>query len=333
MGLLVVYQVVNRAFVKPLAELNQNIAKQRRELAKYKRLPMLEAKYKRRWRELAHRALGRDAPTVQARFGDEITKLLKASGLTHWSCRPTPPKPLERKSKLQRVSFMVSAEGSLKNVVEFLRRFYERPFLARISSLSLDPKGGRSGAGLKMNARLETLVLPEMPQVGRVAVLSTNPSSQPTRKRYAADDPQAYAMIWQKELLSRYEPPKPPPPVAKKNNKKPPAGGNKPARPPRSRTDSRSAIVVMAVASYPGVQEVVTYNTKTKQETVYRVGDPTKDRMDDGRLVLVHPLGAVVRKGQTDYFYPVGSTFAEASPVDAKTHAVIYEALAAMRKK
>ncbi len=332
-GLLVLfvgYQVVNRLLIRPVRRLNTDIAACEKDLDRFKNMRLLAARYKKWWRELAHRTLGADERTVQARFGDEITRLLADSRLGNRSRRPLHSERVQRKLDLLRVPFSVSAEGSLQNVTEFLTAFYERPYLAQITKLDLNPKGVKSAGQLKMSARVETIVLPKLELAGAVGVLSTNPSSQPTLKRYAEEDATAYAMIWEKQFLTRYEPPPPKPPTKPRPTQTNKPSGHKPTVPPTPR-DNRSLITVMAVATYPGSREVITYNSRTKAQEVYRVGDSKK--MDDGDLVMVHALGAVVRRNSMDYFYAVGSTFAEATPVKSETNPVIYNALVAMRGK
>ena len=57
--------------------------------------------------------------------------------------------------------------------------------------------------------------------------------------------------------------------------------------------------------------------------TAYRLDDP----IDDGKLILIHPQGIVVRSNGKNYFYPLGSSFRDREELSAADRPEIWDAL------
>src|SRR5262249_6656618 len=76
-----------------------------------------------------------------------ISELLRESGFTPGAFSVTPPKDVDTKSSptlaarkdpiYTRLTFSVQAPGELKNIVDFLERFYETPLLHGIKTISI----------------------------------------------------------------------------------------------------------------------------------------------------------------------------------------------------
>lgn len=65
---------------------------------------------------------------------------------------------------------------------------------------------------------------------------------------------------------------------------------------------------VTGLLSYPGSQELIAFNFRNKQRKIISRGD----EIDGGILVLVHPLGGVVRMPAGNFFlYPLGKKFVD----------------------
>lgn len=82
--------------------------------------------------------------------------------------------------------------------------------------------------------------------------------------------------------------------------------------------------VVTGLLRYPGAEEMIVLNTKTKQRQVIALGKP----VEGGELLMVHPLGGVVRMTDgTFVLYPLGRKFAERVVLAARTNGEIEMAI------
>lgn len=289
-GLTIGRSVVMSMVVEPYRDLGTSIQRKENELARYDADIALQWASLEKWRAFGARTLGTEVHVAQNRFDGDMKRLLQLNKLSKAAVRPKTHRKL--KNGLVMVPFSVQAQGGLANVVQFLTAFYERPYLARITSLSLAPVSSKKQSVLVMRLDAETVVLPDTELSGAVRTKDQDEGSFEKRKRYEADGKEALAMLTEKKLFLRWTPPPPPPPEVKPKAKsalpiKPKAPKLEPPKPkPRPPDPS----VIVALLSYPGHGEVVTLHPGTKVRTVHYLGE----EIAGGKLVMVHPLGAVV---------------------------------------
>lgn len=297
-ALLAGYQMVQRLVVAPLERKRSAIAAQQKRVREYEAELALLPPMVELWQELGRRTIDTDPARGLIRFQDEMMRLIRESGLgdSDFAVR-NPRRQTDRRTGLTRLHLQLSMEGTLSEVVAWLRRFYELPFVARFESLTLTPSESRGGDRvLKVTARVSTTVLPETRLGGVVRPLILEDSGA-RLVRHRAEDA-AYAILVDKEMFWRYVPPPPPPPPPPKREGKPPKRTEEPPPPRVPKINDPSVIV--ALLMYPGQHEIVTRRPGSNERKIYRIGD----RIDDGELVMVHPYGAVIRLGDRAYLYP-----------------------------
>ncbi len=103
-----------------------------------------------------------------------------------------------------------------------------------------------------------------------------------------------------------------------------PARGKKPAAPAPPVAKADPDLQVSALIGYPGSEELIAFNSRTRARQVI----PRGAEVDGGMLVGVHPLGAVVRMPGDIYFlYPLGRKFTERVQLAAQSEAEIAPAI------
>lgn len=289
-GLTIGRSVVMSMIVRPYRDLGASIERKESELTGYDADIALQWASLDKWREFGARTLGTEAHVAQNRFDGDLKSLLQSNKLSKAAVRPKTHRRL--KNGLVLVPFSVQAQGGLANVVQFLTAFYERPYLARITSLNLAPVSSKKQSVLVMRLDAETVVLPDTKLSGAVRAMDQDEGSFEQRKRYAADGKEALAMLTQKHLFERWVKPPPEPTVVKTRPKAAPPTKPKAPKPepPKPKPRPPDPSVIVALLSYPGHGEVVTLHPGTKVRTVHYLGE----EMAGGKLVMVHPLGAVV---------------------------------------
>ena len=298
-GLLVGRALVTSMIVRPYRELTEDITKKEDRVARYRADVDLRAPSIGKWRAYGARTLGADAYVAQNFFDKDLKQLIQTHRLSKESVRPLSPRKL--KSGLVLVPFNVQAQGNIRNIVAFLTTFYERPYLARITSLNLAPISSKKQDVLVMRVAAETLVLPETEMAGTIKPVDPATKSFEKRKRYFSEE-QALAALTDRDPFLPYVPPPKRVVIAppKKETPKPKEKEKPPPPPPKKKTVDPSVIV--ALLSYPGHGEVVTMHPGTKVRTIHHLGQ----EMAGGKLVMVHPLGAVVGIEEEFWLLPNG---------------------------
>ncbi|HEY3245306.1 MAG TPA: hypothetical protein VGM03_18345 [Phycisphaerae bacterium] len=333
-------KVVWPRMIAPWADLSGKIASKTQEQTSLERQLLEGDVLRKKYEEFVHRSGGTNINQVRDELPRQLTKLLDDTHLTNVRVGMQEPKT-DRKTKITTLSYSINAQGGLPHVVEFLRQFYELPFVVRFNDLHLQPivTPGKNKAGdqVSINGSVEALLLPERSDI---KVRPGTPAEATPRHRNAD-----YGLIALKSPFSEYVAPPPPTPepqgaccVANADGtfscsfvtqaQCAASGGSYKGDGTRCQPDpcnpkpleiverhepapavdlTRPFKLVSATLSY-GVDEVRINNTQTQQHEYVAVG---RD-LDGGKLVLVHPLGAVVHKEDgEDYVYPLGKTFVE----------------------
>jgi hypothetical protein len=338
------WMVVNWAVVQPFRNVEQAIRDERaygdRLHAKLRELRDVE----RDWQRLTARTFSDDPKVAQRRFREDIHQLLEMHELGE--PKVSPGTFILRKDGAIEVPLNISAAGTLNEIVGFLCGFYRRDYLARLDKVRITAeqsiigdansarRAGRSGARragrgaaspaaaetasaaggphgpeLKVNISAVTLVLPAVPGVEptpleKVDVLDSGRLLRPVDE---------YSEITAKNMFSPHRPR--PVEVAKKSDEEPPdvpvtptPGPVRPTVDPRIGADQRFVRTTTRLNGAP-VAYVYDDSQPTQPPTPHRLDEP----IDDGTLLLIHPKGIVVRVDEggteTDYFYPLGTSF------------------------
>lgn len=282
-------------------------------------------------------------------FREDMEKVLERSGLASRTVRLLTP---SREAKGMREGFMVlrvsaSAEGTLGQVVAFLREYYQRPYLTRITKLALTtPEQIRGGARPAPRSRRETataagdepkitmkveavaLLLPRLAGVPHSPLDPNRPEREALRPLIDGED-EKYDEVVRANLFKLYQPP--PPPVATRtdtSDKPPPRD-----RPPQpAAPDPHEKMVLVATTALDG--DLVAW----VRDDAHPTEPPRHFRLNDGlhggRIVLIHPLGMVVRVHKpdepaalVDYFYALDKSLMERVPLNPADHAEIVREL------
>jgi hypothetical protein len=265
----------------------------------------------RGYKALGRMALGRDPETARLRLDAEIKKLADAAKLDKPQYSPKKPTLIKRKNYWI-VPYSISADATLEQAVSFITLFYERPYLMRITDYSLTPTGGKDQKLVRLLVNVDAMVLPELDlefddqdPLANYPLAPSDPEQWKGFKGYIEDNLLAYAEIWKGELFSPYEPPPPPPPPPPIKNPPPPRQTELKTTPPPQpiKVDpARQETVLTGIVGSDDIRELVTEHNKTKERGYYRAGE----EFDGGKIVLVHPMGAVVHKNDKEYVYLLG---------------------------
>lgn len=308
-------------WIKPLFDVSEEIASSEAELqtlvGQWDRYMKTQAKYK----EYVLRSGGTDAKQVKNDLLAQLNRLISECELTSKGITPKTPK-VNRKTHLQEFRFDIRADGKLESVVRFLILCEELPQLVRLAEIRLTPastgRRGKTEDRVALFCRLEVVVPSEVD--GTMAV-KVGPGDQPERVVRHQGEAEWYASIWDGQPFTEWKE------LASEPTKRDPAriaksdDGQKKHDSVRKRDhrEDKGTLVDLVAIYGDGehmVQEVHTRPKRGRNRGQYR---SLGDDMDGGKLVMVHPLGAVVRREGEDYFYPRGLTFGDSIEL-AKAH-------------
>jgi hypothetical protein len=331
------YTGVQRYIFAPRDELRQLIVDEQRKRGELDVSLAPALAIKKTWQKRTALTMPNSEETTSLAFRSDINALLSRYGLTDQltlTPKPAKPGPKGPREGFTEIAVGVNTEGKLRNLVEFLRDFYQRPYLKRVDTLTINAPTAevktRTGASpdptLTLQMTLSTLLLPEIKGVAptpldpdKVGLPETLEASK--LPRYVAEDPRAYEPIIATNVFRLWEPPKPPPvretPVVVKRDD-PPNTTPKVETPvvaPDPRTDA-DQFTLKGAASLHG--ELVAYIQDERELDAPREAH-LNEAVDDGQLIMIDHRGIVVRTRQSagrrkDYaywFYEPGKTFDE----------------------
>jgi hypothetical protein len=282
-------------------------------------------------------------------FREDVGLLLKRNNLTQDLKINKYKERVEEKGPREgfvELPLSVRVDGKLSDLDNFLKDFFQRPYLVRLDKLQLNAeqggsaqrkRGGSDEPNLSITMTLSTLVLPKVKNVDHptfdlAAYNHPDPEAEvvmATPRRLWQEDMDRYGEIVEKNPFKNYEPPPPPPP--------PPAKQREPERkrddrppvsvpPPDPRRDADKFVLNGMGWLDDGP---IAYVTRTDEPGEPPTGYRLNDDVDDGRLVLVVPAGIVVRTAaplhgarqqSKNYFYPLGGTFKDREEVNPSDH-------------
>ena len=297
-------------WIRPLFDVTAELASREAELRSVEAKWNRHLKSQTEYREYVVRSGGTDALQVKNDLQARIVRLISDCNLTSKSITPYAPKE-DRRTRVQDLRFDVRAEGALESVIRFVARCEELPQLVCLDEIRLSPaSAGRRDQDedrIALYCRLEAVVPSALDGAMVVAV---GPDDQPSTWIRQTGDAETYASIWRATPFTEWKPAPPPPPVELVHRGPEPGTKEPPPPPPKHREDKDTLVDLVAIYG-SGDQMVHEVHTIAKRGRSRGQHRSLGDKMDGGKLVMVHPLGAVVRREGEDYFYPRGLTFGE----------------------
>ncbi len=270
----------------------------------------LEENLTRRYYDFVKRSGGTDPDAIRDELYEQINRLLREARLEATNINPRQVRT-DRRTHITTVSIAISARGRFAQCIQFMKGFYELPYIARLDSLELNPTHARNQAShdeVQLRGEIEV----EVPPADTVIPVPPHVEQPDKVTKYKLADTTSLEQ-WRPFNRFIRQPPPPPPVETPKPEPTPTPPPRVATGPP---TDPDSNYTILRMTQRYGtddamVQEVVLEDMRT-QETRYV---PLGDDLDGGELVLVHALGALVHKqdSKTDYgyfIYPLGEYLA-----------------------
>ncbi|HOA72907.1 MAG TPA: hypothetical protein PL151_16870 [Phycisphaerae bacterium] len=199
-------------YVGKLESLDEEIArlekKQDEILAERKRL----MRGKEAWLEAGRQTLGTDDAMVQTLFRPDIDALVQEVGLANGSVT-LKGTPKVGKNGLRSLTCTVTAEGKLDQILKYLFKVHQRPYIVRCRRITLAQQTGKNVPKntLKMTVEMDTLLLPDAKAEGLPRVQPVDLTSQPavTIVRTKKDKFEDYEDIIERKIFEPWTPPVP----------------------------------------------------------------------------------------------------------------------------
>ena len=296
-------------------------------------------------------------------FREDVSLLLKRNNLTEDlkinKYREHIDKDGSREGFVE-LPLSVRVNGKLGDLGNFLKDFFQRPYVVRLDKLELTAeqtskskkrRGGRTEPKLGISMTLSTLVLPNVkgvdhPMFDLAAFNNPDPDVElvmVTPRRLWQEQMDRYGEIVEKDPFTNYEPPSPPPPPPPVTQKEPQQEKtDDPPPPPPPPLDPRPKAHKLVLNGVGWLDDgPIAYVTNTDAPGDPPDGYRLNDNVDDGRLVLILPEGIAVRvtpKGASrqpakDYFYPLGGTFRDREEINPSEHPSIARQLQVVLKQ
>ncbi|MBI5865773.1 MAG: type 4a pilus biogenesis protein PilO [Planctomycetes bacterium] len=336
------YTAIEAVYIDPRAALIAGIEKQEERQSKLLDEIDQTRKTALNWTTQTGRTLSAKRDEAHFKFRDQIVKLLKehhlAAGHTLNQNQPTEIKKDSRKGMVE-LPINVTTDGTLENLSAFLEAVQALPYYVSVDSLVLNPQdqGGKDkrataskdGPTLRIQMTLSTVVLPKKESAPHKVCDLAAERLEPALKPHAPDRG-GYAVVSTMNLFRPYSPPEPPPrekdPAVVKGPEKPPT-----PTPPAAKPDNR---VLIGTPSLNGVPIAFVQDPAKKSEPPEELHLNTAISDEgNGKLVLVHPKGIVVRvfpnTGTTTktYFVALGQKMSEREELTAQNYPDVHSML------
>lgn len=355
-------KLVQWTVIAPFQELDRRISDAHSRREKIGQTLASLSNVEQKWKDLAGRTLGDTPDVVKERFEADLQQLLQMNNL-HSGAKVTPSQTFtNRDTGITEITFTVETMGSLQSLTDFLCAFERRNYISRIEKLTVTPErlsrnpavaaapssagrrppargsrpgqpvantatlhepgpgGGAAmdGPPLKINLTAKTIVVPPVGAL-KFTPLAEIQDQEPGRLARPLD---AYREIYATNIFRKYVPP-PERTVVSLPESQPAVAHQESLPPPPPPPPPPPNMVLVSTISLNNepVAYVRNNDKRTEPPKAYRVNDP----LHDGRVVLIHPLGVVVRtepKGAPesgppkDYFYKLGESFAKRQELD-----------------
>ncbi len=315
--------IINTVILGPIRKVDQQILAVNQKIEKKDTQLRNRKRALQEWVNLDKQCISQDPETDKRLFIERIGALIRASGLQNPIVKPLTVSA-KRKAGIERyysIAVNLTADGTLKQITQFLEMFYAEPYLSKISAVSL--KAGGKGEILKLRkCRLEAIVLPRVAQALNHAELQA--ASRPALLAEAPtlpSEPDRYAAIYQKNIFNPPRKAKPTPTRATGRPSQARRGGKpKPGPSPEVRSNGDGEKIVGTVA-YGGQKAVYVRNRQGTD--LYKLGQ----QLAGQQIVLVHPLGVVLQDSDNNSVYvEIGQNISTAAPLDSSAAPELYRA-------
>ena len=263
LGCGLLYAIVSRFVLAPMAEADRKIGSLREDNEKLEKRNSGEGRYERVVASVGKRMYGRDPGRVRELIRAKIMLLAKRSGLDtreHWDMTPVTGR--QRRDYYSELGWSVRGRGRLKHVVNFLYLLNADPHVHRVSNLRLMPVARSDD--IKMQVKYTTIV----PEGKTLRYLR---GVEPSRKLKEPDlnsrSRARYNAIVLRDLFRPYR-------------KRPPIVARAPGAPAAFEKGELRVVSLSQMAEQP---DIGVRDTLTGAVRYYRPGD----RLGDGRIVLV----------------------------------------------
>ncbi len=291
-------------------DLGDKIKEAREELAEYEEDQTQFDEDQSKYESYIVRTGDTDHKVVKGHLDARLNQLFQESNLRR--PRITPKTATDDKNRITSIIFSFNAEGTWEEAMRFTQRVYELPYVAQFTSLKISPVGSRRQVvdRVKIDGDIEVLVVPKMKGV-RVEVPAAAPEGMMVK--YTQDDLLAVVNPFLEPVREV---------VAQGPEEDEPddADGNDEDHDLWVRDPAGNKKYITAVWTSGGSEDVVrvAHRTVAGDRDWVAIGG----ELDGGQVVLVHPLGAVVRTPNgDDYVYALGESLSDAIPLE---DAVVY---------
>jgi hypothetical protein len=163
-ALFIAGPILNSIVIEPLqsrnASLNSDIAAAQNELERTSRLFDTSKSARREWASMAGTALYPDRPRAESQILNHVREWAQEAGI---SLNSQKPERDEKEKEFQRITFRVTASGTMSQVGRFLHRIQTATIPVRITDLQLSSH--RDGQdGLSLSVALATIYMPPQEQ-------------------------------------------------------------------------------------------------------------------------------------------------------------------------
>ncbi len=373
------------SWIKPLLETGERVAEQQEELDKLEAGEAEVQMAKLEYGELLDRMSSFDAAKAENDLRERLNQLVGKHGLEEVTTSGGGRVSRYKKTDFETMNLSLSATGTLRGVIGFLKDLSELPHVLRLGNVAMFPsrssRKGRAGTQIQLRVPLEVAVLPQQRILGNL--LKDEDLKQP--ESYVRHEGRNYSEIWERTPFTEFVPPEPlvanagrtinvelntptsmqgsatggdgnytylwspeeglsDPNTARPKldtsttwkrdytltvtdgleekststvtvtirEKAPAVTETRPTEPPKPVGPQRWAEnnrmkLLMALMHREGdvrLDEVMVFHLKSKETTYHELGA----EFDGGELVFVHPRGAISRRKDDYFIYPLGCT-------------------------
>ncbi len=314
LGVVVFARAIWPRWVKPMLDTDARLTELTEE---YDALAAFERNYQdavMTYKALAGRVGSMKAGDVKDDLQERLNALLQKHKLAQGriSARNI---STDRKTGWKTLAFNISGEGPLLSALKFMRDVYELPHVLRVIDPKLVPQSGSRTSKkvdkVKLSLAVQALVLPS-PPILRQGLVSADLEQPENYIRHRGVDLQFVSA--RKPFLEYVKPTQPrPKPTPKPPVKKAARPQVKPPPPPKEyRWKGRWRLV----ACWKDYSTSEVYWAKVEDQGS-RSSDKERDvaaggDFDGGELLVVREVGALVRREDGDFIYPLGESFTHA---------------------
>lgn len=213
--LTVLYQGVQRGFLRPIAKAEIDVEELTAENRKLDLTIASRSHLAKRWLKYARQTFDFDETRALDRFGFSLKEIAQRHGFEDANFTTSPGTKIGDKTGISTVAHRIGIEGKFSEVVAFMRDVYETPYLCAITKLTVTPMGSRVGRdAVRVEFTVETPVLPEIDKhvVREAANVELMPSESMESLPPAREDlpsKATLALLTDRNLFREYLPPPP----------------------------------------------------------------------------------------------------------------------------